>query len=303
MDNVCHTLVGAAFGEAGLKHRTRFGSAALMVAANLPDVDVLAFLTNTTAVSFRRGWTHGVLAQALLPVALTGVLVVLGRRRSRDVDGPPIRAWWLLALSYVGISSHVFLDYLNNYGVRLLAPFDWRWFYGDAVFIVDIWLWVALGSGVWFALRQKSPQAARGALVFAACYAALMLASTRAGRVVVTDLWGELRGATPDALMVGPVPASPFTRTVIVDAGDRYQRGTVTWPATVTFDPVAIPKNDRAPEAAAARDDPRVRAFLGWSRFPYWEIEPGPGGTRVTVRDMRFGDQAGDQLTASTVVQ
>jgi hypothetical protein len=36
MDNLCHTLTGAALAEAGLKHRTRFASAALMIAANLP---------------------------------------------------------------------------------------------------------------------------------------------------------------------------------------------------------------------------------------------------------------------------
>jgi len=40
MDNVCHTLVGAALGEAGLKRRTRFGSVTLMLSSNLPDVDV-----------------------------------------------------------------------------------------------------------------------------------------------------------------------------------------------------------------------------------------------------------------------
>src|SRR5688572_20546197 len=39
MDNVCHTLVGAALGEAGLKQRTRYGNVTLMIAANLPDID------------------------------------------------------------------------------------------------------------------------------------------------------------------------------------------------------------------------------------------------------------------------
>src|SRR5215510_3396949 len=59
MDNLCHTLVGAALGEAGLKRRTRFGNATLMIASNLPDVDVLVFASNTPPVAFRRGWTHG----------------------------------------------------------------------------------------------------------------------------------------------------------------------------------------------------------------------------------------------------
>ena len=156
MDNLCHTLVGAACGEAGLKHRTRYGNVTLMIAANLPDVDVLSFLTDTAPISFRRGWTHGILAQLLLPVAFTGVMYAIGRRRPRrDGEGPPLHAGWLLLLSYVGVYTHVFLDFLNNYGIRLISPLDWRWFYGDAVFIADVWMWLALGAGVWLARRQR----------------------------------------------------------------------------------------------------------------------------------------------------
>ena len=104
MDNVCHTLVGAAMAEAGLKRRTRYGAAALMIAANLPDLDVLVFATDTPSVSFRRGWTHGVLAQALLPVALTLAVTACARSLAparadaRAAAGRRCRRWWLLAL-------------------------------------------------------------------------------------------------------------------------------------------------------------------------------------------------------------
>src|SRR5204863_1442164 len=97
MDNVCHTLVGAAFGESGLKRRTAFGNATLMISANIPDIDVFVFATRTPSVAFRRGWTHGVLAQALLPIALTGVMWLIARRW-RPLAGPPVRIGWLLAL-------------------------------------------------------------------------------------------------------------------------------------------------------------------------------------------------------------
>ena len=43
MDNLCHTLVGAALGKAGLQKRTPLATAALLIGANLPDVDVLAY--------------------------------------------------------------------------------------------------------------------------------------------------------------------------------------------------------------------------------------------------------------------
>ena len=44
--------------------------------------------------------------------------------------------------------THPVLDWLNNYGIRLLMPFSPRWFYGDAVFIIDPWLWLALGGAL-----------------------------------------------------------------------------------------------------------------------------------------------------------
>ena len=93
MDNVCHTLVGAALGEAGLKRGSRFGAAALMISANIPDVDVLVFATDTSPVSFRRGWTHGVVAQIALPVLLTVAFWLLDRwRPRRQGEAQPFRA-------------------------------------------------------------------------------------------------------------------------------------------------------------------------------------------------------------------
>jgi inner membrane protein len=301
MDNICHTLVGLAMGEAGLKHKTRYGNAALMIAANIPDVDVLVFLTDTPSVEFRRGWTHGILAQLLLPVLTTAVIVVFDRwrRRHNREAGRPLRVPWLLALCYAGVYSHVGLDFLNNYGVRLLAPFDWHWFYGDSLFIVDLWLWLALAAGVWLSRRRGTPTAARGALVFAACYSIAMLVSAHLARGVVTDLWRTSRGTEPLALMVGPLPVTPFTRQVIVDAGDHYETGTFSWLSTsVAFSPDRIPKNDRDPAVAVARRTRLIAAYLMWSRFPYWIVTPSSGRVDVGVADVRFGRALGDRMTA-----
>jgi inner membrane protein len=298
--------MGAAFGEAGLKRRTRHAGATLMIASNLPDLDVLVFFTETSSFSFRRGWTHGVLAQALLPVALTAIVWLGSRlwRRNRANDaGPPLHAGWLLALSSIGVSSHVFLDYLNNYGVRWLSPLEWRWFYGDAVFIIDPWLWLALGAGIWLARRQRAPVPALAALVFAACYTVAMLGSAKAARAVVADVWLETRGTEARALMVGPLAITPFSRAVIIDAGDRYETGTFSWwPTSVAFDAEPIPKNDTLPVVASARAQSlAIREFLVWSRFPFYTVMPTGDGTRVSVVDARFMGR-GARFEVSTTV-
>jgi inner membrane protein len=132
------------------------------------------------------------------------------------------------------------------------------------------------------------------ALVVALLYIAGMVASARVARAHVAEAWRLQRGAEPQALMVGPVPAVPFLREVIVDAGDRYERGLFRWwPARVRFDPVTVPKNDGDPRVTRARGAPNIRAFLVWSRFPFWTLESVPGGTRVSVGDVRFASRGG----------
>ena len=265
-----------------------------MIAANLPDVDVLVFATAIPPVSFRRGWTHGVLAQALLPIALTLVIVLLTRVGGGwRASSPAPRAASLLALSYIGVLSHVGLDWLNNYGVRLLTPFTWRWFYGDSVFIIDPWLWLVLGIGVLRA-RRLAPRAARTALLVATIYIGAMVGSAFAARARVLHQWQTERGAPPHQLMVGPVPADPFTKTVIVDAGDRYVTGTFSWSSRrVQWEPEEVPKNDQRPAIRRAKENERMRAILTWARFPYYELGRGEGGTRVTLRDLRFRARVG----------
>ena len=301
VDNLCHTLAGAACGEAGLKRRTRFATATLMIAGNLPDIDVLVFATDLPSVAFRRGWTHGAIAQALLPVGLTLVLMAAARLRPAGRDGPPFRAGWVLLLAYVGVLSHVALDLLNPYGLRLLAPFDWRWLYGDVLFIVDPWLWVILGAGIWLA-RRGGPAPARHALALALVYVLSMTANARAARTLVAEEWRRTRGGDPTGLMVGPVPVSPFRRQIVVDNGRGYETGTFEWlPTRIRFDPTFVAKHDADPRVARARTAPAIRGFLVWARFPFWTFEPVPGGTRVSVGDMRFVGR-GSPFVQSVVV-
>ena len=158
MDPICHTLVGASLAQAGLKRLTPLAAATLLVGANLPDVDVVTYAMGEDASLFwRRGWTHGVLALALWPLVLAGTMLVIDSvRRRKRLDAPRARAGWLLALSALAVWSHPALDWLNAYGIRLLMPFDGRWFYGDSAFIVDPWMWVLAGAAVVIATSRRT---------------------------------------------------------------------------------------------------------------------------------------------------
>lgn len=294
MDNLCHSLMGAALGQAGLVRRTALGMTTLVVANNLPDVDVAVFATDTLAMSFRRGWTHGLPAQLTLPLALTVIIVGYGRLfRGRAPDR--VRPMQVLLLSYIGVATHVFMDFLNSYGVRLLMPLSERWFYGDALYIVDPWLYIALGGGWWWSRRRRGRGAARPehparlGLAVAAGYMFLMLASNLVARAEVRS--GLTRAGRPadTRFMVTPVFANPFRREVVIDVGDRYERGHVWFEPLPHFRPAGfgLETGMQAPGVQPLLQTPRARAFLRWSRFPFVQVEAGPPPS-VWINDYRY---------------
>ena len=171
MDPLTHTLVGASLASSKLRDKTRYATAALVIGANLPDVDVLSYFAGgDVALGFRRGWTHGVLALVVLPTILAAILWSWDRLRKPNGPGPPLATGWLLGLSYLAVATHPTLDWLNTYGMRWLMPFSDTWYYGDSVFIMDPWLWLMLGVG-WLLGRWPT----RGLVITFAVMATLLI--------------------------------------------------------------------------------------------------------------------------------
>ncbi len=157
MDNVTHSLVGLLASKAGLERLSPKTTAVCILAANAPDSDIVALLFGDrwTYLHHHRGITHSIIGTLVLalivPVAfyLFDRLVAGVRQRQ-----PRLRLNGLLAASLVVSATHPLMDWTNNYGVRLLLPWSPRWFHGDLVFIVDPFLWLALG-GAAFLLTSR----------------------------------------------------------------------------------------------------------------------------------------------------
>jgi inner membrane protein len=299
LDNLAHSLAGAALGEAGLKKKTGLAMAALIIGANLPDIDVLGLLVNEN-LAWRRGWTHGPIAMLILPPLLAAALIlfdqVQGKRGTRPADRLPIHRGWLLALAYVGWFSHPLLDYMNTYGIRLLMPFSERWFYGDVLFIIDLWIWIMLGLGVWLSRRrqrQGSAKAARPARVSLALSSAYILAmglsNDAADRMTRDQANAQGLGPVTD-VVASPVPLNPFRRDIVFVTSDSYGFGTLNWrPAPhIHLQDRLIKTNMDDPALAEARKDKAVADFLYWSRLPYAQVVRTPTTTTVTLADARY---------------
>jgi inner membrane protein len=285
LDNLTHTLVGAAMAEAGLKKRTALGAATLMIGANFPDIDVLAlFLPGS--IDMRRGVTHGFLALAILPVVLAWLMQAYDRRvrLKRDPAATPADFRQLVLLSALAIWTHPTLDFMNIYGLRWLMPFVNKWFYADALFIVDIYVLLALGAGVWMSRKWKRPRPARIALIGLATYVTAMLAITGIGRNQVSSQLATYR------FMLGPVTVTPWVRTLIMDRGAEYQLGEWSLFGRLQLGGT-ISKGDQGADreaVAMARAHPEARPFLRWSRFPVYMVSREGPVTVVRMEDARY---------------
>lgn len=154
MDPVTHTLTGAALSRAGYHRATPLATVTLMLAANAPDIDIVVGLGGPyLSVAYHRGLTHSIFAIPFLALGVMLVVLAYDRwvRRRRRPDAEPASPLALFLLGLLGCATHPLLDWLNTYGIRLLLPAKGEWYYGDTLFIVDPWVWLMLGGGVYLA--------------------------------------------------------------------------------------------------------------------------------------------------------
>jgi membrane-bound metal-dependent hydrolase YbcI (DUF457 family) len=173
LDNVTHTLFAATLARTPLARAGRGTAAALILASNAPDIDIIATAGGPVKyLEWHRGPTHGPLGVIGLAIVTAGLVWIgrgiLDRRRARPEAAPAPAGGaaqvdasfgMLVAVSLVGALLHVLMDLPTSYGTRILSPFDWHWFAVDWLPIVDIYLLGALIVGL---LGRPSPAQRRG---------------------------------------------------------------------------------------------------------------------------------------------
>ncbi|MEL6237325.1 MAG: metal-dependent hydrolase [Pseudomonadota bacterium] len=296
MDNLTHGLTGALMGQMGLKKKTGLGLVALILGANLPDIDVvgLLWLDSSEALGFRRGITHGPIGVVLLPIGLAALLWGFDRWQTRRGKRPqtrdPVRFIWLYVLGLIGAISHTAMDWLNVYGVRLLYPFDTSWYYGDTLFIIDVWLWAILALGVWFSARaEKRGGADQRPAWFAMGAALVFVAANYAITFFDYNTGGRFRVPYPQRYISAPVPLQFWKREHIAQfAGGRWNSS--EWEGVLVEGGYRHSNTIQCelPDLESLRGgNSQLDGFLTWSRAPFAE---GQSDGSIIMRDARFYD-------------
>ncbi|MFL6257554.1 MAG: metal-dependent hydrolase [Pyrinomonadaceae bacterium] len=181
MDNLTHSLVGLAAAKAGLERRSPYATFVCVVAANLPDIDIVARVRGPAFyLEHHRGITHSIVGTLTLavvfPLLLYAAERVWARARGREPRG---RLKSLLICSLLVSATHPLLDWTNSYGVRPFLPWDGRWIYGDLLFILDPWVWLALGGACFLLAKTRWSVAGWAALALIITFALFSIASLR----------------------------------------------------------------------------------------------------------------------------
>ena len=334
-----HTLFGATLGRTSLGRAGRGVTAALILASNAPDIDIVATAGGSIKyLEWHRGMTHGPLGVVLLAVA-SAAIVHVGRRvlakhlsevtlvgpRSPAADAP---FHMLFAAALVGVIFHVLMDLPTSYGTRPFSPFSWRWYGLDWLPIIDIYLLIALGSGLFLGRLSQEARRRNATIVLtfvAAIYGvraymhhqAMDLAPRLFGPALpprcdappesdpVVDSWPK---AVPSPAVAGrrclveiaaiPTFMSPFDWRIVAQMSNSYEIHDVNildgrlrdadGDAVFWRQTIRYP-NIWTPDVQRAATTRLGQVFLGFSRFPAARTaRDAAGAATVRFTDMRF---------------
>jgi inner membrane protein len=309
MDAVTHLLAGACVARASLNRTTALATLTIILAAEAPDLDVLARLGGPVAgFVHNRGFTHSFVGVALVSAAVVCFLYLIwrvGGRQGKALHSTP--RWWLLfGLSYLAGLSHILFDFTDNYGVRPYWPVSDRWYAWDIVYLADPVVTLLLLGGLLlsvlaalmneeFGRASKNSHGRLAAAIALICVVAVWGTRDYEHRRALHTLEAQqYDGAPPVRVSAFPLWWNPYLWTGMVETAksvkairvdSRSQNVDLQIEEQVRYNP------EETPATLAAQSSSLGRAYMNWARFPMTETEPLESGRRgyvVRFKDMRF---------------
>jgi len=314
LEPVTHFLTGACMSRAGFNRKSALATLTMVLAAEAADLDVLwEFKGQIAAFQHHRGVTHSFVGAPFVAAATLGFIYLLylwkgptGKPRIQR-SKLPVRWGYLYWLALVAALSHILLDYTTAYGIRMFAPFNWRWYSWDIVFIVEPVILVALVAGLvlpsLFGLinqeigaRSKGPRGQAGAIFAIICLVLVWGVRDYQHRRALNAMGALLyQGTVPVKYAAYPYWINPFRWHGVVETEALFETMPVD-SMTPEVDPQGQAhtyfKPEETPVTQAAKASYLGRVYLDWAVFPITQTEPLQGafkGHLVRFQDLRFG--------------
>jgi inner membrane protein len=313
LEPVTHFLTGACLGRAGFNRKSALATLTMVLAAEAADLDVLWNIDGPIAgFQHHRGITHSFAGAPFVAAATLGFIWLLCQWRRADGKPRilrsklPVRWGYLYWVALLAALSHILLDYTTAYGIRMFAPFNWRWYSWDIVFIVEPVILVALVAGLvlpsLFGLinqeigaRSKGPRGQAGAIFALVCLVLVWGYRDYQHRRALNAMGALLyQGAVPVKYAAYPYWVNPFRWYGVVETEELFQTMPVD-SRQPDVDPQGEARTYFKPEVTPAMQAAKAsylgHVYLDWAVFPITETEQMRGafkGYLVQFQDLRF---------------
>lgn len=318
MEPVTHFLTGACMSRAGFNRKSALATLTMVLGAEAADLDVLwAFKGPIAALQHHRGITHSFVGAPFMAAATLGFVYLLYRWRGPSGKPRilrsklPVRWGYLYWLALLAALSHILLDYTTAYGIRMFAPFDWRWYSWDIVFIIEPVMLLALIAGLVFpalfglvnqeiGVRSKGLRGRGGAIFGLVCLVVIWGFRDFQHRRALNAMGALLyQGAAPTELAAYPYWIDPFHWHGVVETEAFFQTvpvNSLTPEVDEQSEAHIYYKPEETPVTQAAKASYFGRVYLDWAVFPITQTEKLQGffpGYLVRFQDLRFGEPDG----------
>ncbi|MBW4026232.1 MAG: metal-dependent hydrolase [Acidobacteria bacterium] len=315
MEPVTHMLTGACLSRSGLNRKTSYVTAAMVIGAEAPDLDMLWRLHGPVSeLQHHRGITHTFLGAPFMALGTLAVLMIFDRMRTAR-PSVPVRWGWVWLCAFLADLSHILLDYTTNYGVRPFYPFNPHWYAWGILNLFDTFIFLSLviallAPGVFLLGNQErgSREKFAGQRVWA--WAALTfvllwwgLRSQQQAHASALVKNGDYFAEPVRRIGAEPSMTSPFRWHMVIDTGNAYRTASVdTLHNEVVLNRRVILKGPITSAVVAAKQSHLGKVYVDWSTWPLIEdmgslsipapvAPPTPAGQHwhtVAFLDMRF---------------
>ncbi|WP_088831931.1 metal-dependent hydrolase [Paenibacillus tyrfis] len=284
MDTGSHLLFGATLAglamlqpevaqEPALLHAVL---AAALIGSHAPDFDTVARVRGYAAyIRVHRGITHSLPALLLWPLVLS---VPIAWGFGVWEHEPLVFAWTMAAVVF-----HVFLDWLNAYGVQCFRPFSQRWHHLDALPLFEPVLFVTHAAGLiaWLATGLNPGWMFLWIYFFTFVYIGGRLLHHQSVVRFVRMRLG-LEG------VCHVVPSLYWFRwQFVLESSDAFYTGNV-YSKELTVKDIYAKHTEGGMAVEATRAVDGVRAFLHFAQRVHVTCTERQDGYEVRWRDMRF---------------
>lgn len=284
MDPVTHSLAGATICNLGF--RRKLSMLVLILASIAPDFDYITrFWGIDVFLRYHRGISHGILFLFLVPLIIG---LIFGLRKG---------FLYYSFIAFLGYTAHLLMDLTNQYGTRILSPFDWAQYSLDLTFIIDPYITIGLLLSVILCVFNK-----KRSFVITLTTAILLIAYV-GGRYY-------LQGKTKDFLKekleantytLYPLPNDFLRWWFVVKSGNEIRVGF----ADLFTQRVCVQETyrtvSRDPHIENSKENRVVKNFLYFAKYPYAEVRSDKDRTIVIWHELAYSFMAGDHFVAKVI--